>query len=92
MAIYSEEEDPNIKTWEDGLNPTKNISKFDFAIWNSKTESLVEVADTVYHYTTVVELVNDGGLKLGEDEELISVAELPIRLQKIISEAIELTK
>jgi hypothetical protein len=70
----------------------KNISREDFVIWKPKTKELVEDADTVYHYTTIIELINNFELSLQDDEEIICVAELPLSLQKEISNAIELTK
>ena len=70
----------------------KNISREDFVIWKRKTKELVEDADTVYHYTTIIELINNFELSLQDDEEIICVAELPLRLQEEISNAIELTK
>ena len=69
----------------------KNISREDYVLWNYKTKKLIEDVDTVYHFTTVVELLNDG-FQVHKDEEFIAVHALPISLQKIISEAIENTK
>jgi hypothetical protein len=69
----------------------KNISKEDYVLWNYKTKKLIEDVDTVYHFTTVVELLNDG-FQVHKDEEFIAVHALPIPLQKIISDAIENTK
>ena len=69
-----------------------NISREDFVIWKPKTKELVEDADTVYHYTTIIELINNFDLSLQDDEEIICVAELPLRLQEEINNAIELTK
>jgi len=63
----------------------------DYVLWNYKTKKLIEDVDTVYHFTTVVELLNDG-FQVHKDEEFIAVHALPISLQKIISEAIENTK
>lgn len=77
-----------------GMFPPKeliNISKEDFIIWNNKTNAPKEGLDTVYHYTTLVELVNDG-FKLDTNEEIKSVKELPIKWQVRIDEAIERTK
>ena len=70
----------------------KNISKEDFILLNTKTNKPIEDLDIVYHYTSVIELVNTRSIKLGENEEFVCVAELPLSLQVKISEAIELTK
>jgi hypothetical protein len=70
----------------------KNISREDFVIWKPITKELVEDADIVYHYTSIIELINTFSLSLQDDEEIICVAELPLRLQEEISNAIELTK
>jgi hypothetical protein len=59
----------------------KNISKEDFVIWNTKDKAPIEAYDTVYHYTSVIELLNDG-FKLNEEEIFMCVAELPISEQK----------
>ena len=70
----------------------KNISKEDYVLWNYKTKELVEDADTVYHYTSIIELLNDGMVLELAKEEFICVTELPLELQRKISEAIEKTK
>ena len=70
----------------------KNISREDFVIWNYKDRKLIEDSDTVYHYTTIIEMINTFQLLLQDNQELICVAELPLRLQEEISNAIELTK
>lgn len=70
----------------------KNISKEDFILWDTINDEPSEHHDIVYHYTTVVEVINTGGFNLLEGEELRCVAELPLGWQKIISQAIEETK
>ena len=70
----------------------KNISREDYVIWNIEDDIPVEDLDIVYHYTSTIELINDGGLKLQKNEELISVAELSLTWQGLISDAIEKTK
>lgn len=69
----------------------KNISREDYVLWNYKIKKLIEDVDTVYHFTTVVELLNDG-FQVHKDEEFIAVHALPLTLQQEISNAIELTK
>jgi hypothetical protein len=69
----------------------KNISKQDYIIWDFKNECPVEPLDIVYHYTTLVDIVNDG-FKLRHGHMWHCVAGLPIKIQKEISKAIEKTK
>jgi len=70
----------------------KNISKEDFILWDTVNNKPLENHDTVYHYTTVVEIINTDGFKLSEGQELRCVAELSIGWQTTISEAIGQTK
>jgi hypothetical protein len=65
----------------------KYISNFDFIIWDTKNDCPKEGFDIVYHYTTIVELVNDG-FTLATDEEFRCVGELPLSWQNLISDAI----
>ena len=74
------------------LETMENINKQDFIIWNKVTKEPIENLDIVYHYTTIIEMINDNCLVLGENEELICIAELPLRIQKQINETIGLTK
>jgi len=37
-----------------------NISTQDYILWNTKKGCPVESLDTVYHHTSIVDLVNDG--------------------------------
>lgn len=70
----------------------RNISKEDFILWDTINNKPLEHLDIVYHHTTIVEIINDGGFKLSKGQELKCVAELSKGWQKIISEAIEQTK
>jgi len=70
----------------------KNISKEDFILWDTVNDEPLEHHDTVYHYTTIVEIINSDSFKLSEGQELRCVAELSKGWQKIISKAIEQTK
>jgi hypothetical protein len=69
----------------------KNISKEDFILWDNINDEPLEHHGTVYHYTTVVEIINNDGFKLQEGQELRCVASLSKGWQTIISEAIEQT-
>jgi hypothetical protein len=68
-----------------------NISREDFVLWNTKYDRPIEGLDIVYHYTSIVELFNDG-FTLLNNQEFRCVAELPLRWQKRFNECIELTK
>lgn len=74
------------------LEIMKNISKEDFILWDTVNNEPLEHPDTVYHYTTVVEIINTDRFKLSARQELRCVAELSKGWQTIISEAIERTK
>lgn len=65
----------------------KYINRFDFIIWDVENDCPKEGLDIVYHYTTVIELINDG-FTLANGEMFISVAELPMSWQNKISDAI----
>ena len=69
----------------------ENISREDFILVNKETQQPIEPLDIVYHYSTVIELVNNG-FKLKDNEEFIFVNQLPLALQRQISLAIEATK
>ena len=69
----------------------KNISNQDYVIWNRKYDHVIDSLDTVYHYTTIIEMVNNG-FKLMPNEEIVPVASLPISWRYKINEAIEKTK
>ena len=69
----------------------KNISIEDYVSWDTINNTLFEHPEIVYHYTSVVEMVNNG-YAYREGLELRCVAELSLGWQRIISEAIELTK
>lgn len=68
----------------------KNISKEDYVIWNVKEDRPVETYDIVYHYTTIIEMINsDKQFKLSDDEEIVSVASLKLSEQRKYSETLE---
>lgn len=69
----------------------ENISREDFILVNKQTQQPIERLDIVYHYSTVIELVNNG-FKLKDNEQFVFVAQLPLALQRQISLAIEATK
>ena len=66
-----------------------NISKEDYIIWDNEKNEPLEDLDIVYHYTSIVELINDDNFGLKGNEEIRCVAELPLKWQKKINQAIE---
>ena len=64
------------------------ISREDYIIWDKVMNKPLEHLDIIYHHTSIVELYNDG-FKLGVNEEFRCVAELPLKWQKKINQAIE---
>jgi hypothetical protein len=65
-----------------------NISKEDYIIWDNEKNEPSERLDIIYHYTSLVELLNDG-LQFGVNEEIRCVAELPLKWQINYNKAIE---
>jgi hypothetical protein len=66
-----------------------NISKEDYIIWDNEKNEPLEEWDSVYHYTSIVDLFNDNDFALKGNEEIRRVAELPLKWQKKINQAIE---
>ena len=66
-----------------------NISKEDYIIWDNDKNEPLEDLDIVYHYTSIVELFNDDNFGLKSNEEIKCVAELPLKWQRKINQAIE---
>ena len=69
-----------------------NISRQDFIIWDTINNKPAEDYDTIYHYTTIVEMINTGGINILKGQEIVCLAELRPLWQKIISKAIEQNK
>ena len=63
------------------------LHKEDFCLWNAKEKRLVDKKN-VYHYTTVIELLNNNSIELLENEEFISALGLPLKLQEEIKIAV----
>jgi hypothetical protein len=68
-----------------------NILREDYVIWNRKNNCPVESLDIVYHYTTVIDLLNDG-IQLDEDEEFVCIKSIPLIWQVFYNEQIERNK
>jgi len=81
------------ENWGNKFPPMElpNLSKEDYIIWDNKTNSPKEALDTVYHHTTLFELINDG-FKLNDGEEFVCVKALPLRWQILIDAEIEKCK
>ena len=78
---------------DDVFDKALNISKEDFILWDTVNNKPLEKHwDIVYHYTSIVEIINDGGFRLTEGQELRCVAELSLKWQRIISAEIEKCK
>jgi len=65
-----------------------NILREDYVIWNRKNNCPVESLDIVYHYTTVIELLNDG-IQLEKNEMFVSIKSIPLIWQVLYNEQIE---
>ena len=78
------------ENWGNKFPPMElpHLSKEDYVIWDSITNSPKEALDTVYHHTTLVELINDG-FKLNAGEEFVCVRALPLRWQILIDAELE---
>ena len=70
------------------LNEFKNISKEDYIIWDNKNNAPKEALDIVYHYTSVMELINNG-FKLYEGEEIVRMTDLPLKWQRLFDAELE---
>lgn len=78
------------ENWGNKFSPMElpNISKEDYVIWDNKTNSPKEALDTVYHHTSIVDLINNR-FKLDEGEEFVCVKSLPLRWQILIDAELE---
>mgnify|MGYP001326388178 CR=1 FL=1 len=54
----------------------------DYVIVNKKTQEPVESLDVVYHYSTVIDLINTGESPLYEGVEFVSMTQLSEELQQ----------
>ena len=81
------------ENWHNMFPPIElpNILKEDFVIWDTKNDCPKEDLDIVYHYTSVVEFMNDG-MQLEEDEEFVCIKSIPLRWQVLYDAEIERNK
>lgn len=69
----------------------KYISQEDYILWNDRTDEPLEDLDTVYHYTSVIDLMNQD-FNLGYHEFVIRLTDLPFAWQIKINNAIKKLK
>ena len=67
----------------------KKLSALDYILFDVVKKEPIEKLDIVYHYTSVIELINNG-FKLEKNEMFVPVTELPVKIQKRIIETIKL--
>ncbi len=69
----------------------KNISREDFVLWDTKKNCPKEELDIVYHYTSVIDFLNDG-MKIEECEEFVCIKSIPLRWQVLYDTELERCK
>lgn len=69
----------------------KYISQEDYIFWDHKNDVPLEDLSTVYHYTSVIDLMNQD-INLGYDESVIRLTDLPFAWQIKINNAIKKLK
>lgn len=86
---------PQYRIDEYKLNELKTLLRLfdgDYMLFNTETQRLVEEIDTVYHYESVIEQVNNG-FKLIENEMFVRMVDLPLNiLQEYAKETSEIIK
>ena len=68
-----------------------NISREDYVLWDTKNNCPVEDLDIVYHYTSLIEFLNDG-MKIKEGEQFWCIKSIPLRWQILYNAEIERNK
>jgi len=81
------------ENWHNMFPPIElpNILKEDYVAWDTKNNCPKESLDIVYHYTSLIELMNDG-MQLEEDEEFVCIKNIPLRWQVLYDAEIERNK
>jgi hypothetical protein len=81
------------ENWHNMFPPIElpNILKEDYVAWDTKNNCPKESLDIVYHYTSLIELMNDG-MQLEEDEEFVCIKSIPLRWQVLYDAEIERNK
>jgi len=65
----------------------RNISLYDYILWDVVNDYNVEDLIDTYHYSEVIKMFNNG-YKLDFNQEFVPIANLPLSWQKRISDAI----
>jgi hypothetical protein len=68
-----------------------NISREDYVLWDTKNNCPKEDLDIVYHYTSLIEFLNDG-MQLEEGEQFWCITSIPLRWQILYNAEIERNK
>lgn len=76
------------KIYQENNIALEYISKEDYIFWDHKADEPLEDLSTVYHYTSIIELLNSD-FNLGYDETVIRLIDLPFMWQIKINNAIK---
>jgi len=68
-----------------------NISREDYVLWDTKNNCPLEDLDIVYHYTSLIEFLNDG-MKIKEGEQFWCITSIPLRWRILYNAEIERNK
>lgn len=81
------------ENWHNMFPPIElpNILKEDFVAWDTKNNCPKESLDIIYHYTSLIGLMNDG-MQLEADEEFVCIKSIPLRWQVLYDAEIERNK
>jgi len=60
----------------------------DYVLWDTEKNTFVEHPSIIYHFTSIIELINDG-FQLKQTESFVCVNELTKKDQMIIEECIK---
>jgi hypothetical protein len=81
------------ENWHNMFSPIElpNIFREDYVAWDTKNNCPKESLDIVYHYTSLIGLMNDG-MQLEADEEFVCIKSIPLRWQVLYDAEIERNK
>jgi hypothetical protein len=68
-----------------------NIRVEDFVLWDTKNNCPKEELDIVYHFTSVIDFLNDG-MKIEEGEQFWCIKSIPLRWQVLYDAELERCK
>lgn len=69
-----------------------NISLEDYVLWDINNNCPREDLDIVYHYTSVIELINDGMQVENDEEKFVCIKSIPLWWQILYNAEIERLK